>query len=423
MRCGKHEPIADVIIPTMDNPEYLQLTVMSLLSNTSLPIRVVIVNNGERPIEIQKDWPLKNVDRIVSVINVGENLGWQGGINRGIQFFRDKDGLSEYVLFLNDDVRFLDWHHEWLTNMVYVMKYEPSVGAVGPVSDKVMYYQSLRYWGNTYHEIPVISGFCMLIRKEAIEKVGGLDEKLFGGDDLDYSFRLRDAGYRLACCRRSYVHHFYAQTGGRLHKDWDSREWEDKINMGLIHKHGLKKFLKYGKMPSEQKWDAHVLYDMESNAIHEILGQLQGMSVMDVGCGSKKLYEHAIGVDLVPNDEYSMSNSMIENTGVDIEADVSGPIPVDSESIDVIICKHVLEHIVDHIKALREWARILKKGGKLLIAVPDPALCDAIAVDSTHVHAFNKDSLKTVLNMTGYKIEYQCRLEGAFSLITVAVKK
>ena len=46
-------------------------------------------------------------------------------------------------------------------------------------------------------------------------------DSLFGGDDIDYSIRIKDAGYRLVVNRGSFVFHFYGTTGKRLHKDWD----------------------------------------------------------------------------------------------------------------------------------------------------------------------------------------------------------
>jgi ubiquinone/menaquinone biosynthesis C-methylase UbiE len=42
----------------------------------------------------------------------------------------------------------------------------------------------------------------------------------------------------------------------------------------------------------------------------------------------------------------------------------------DDESFDVIICIHVMEHIVDHRTAMNELLRVLAKGGFAVIDVP-----------------------------------------------------
>jgi predicted SAM-dependent methyltransferase len=59
--------------------------------------------------------------------------------------------------------------------------------------------------------------------------------------------------------------------------------------------------------------------------------------------------------------------------GVDIIADASKHIPLDTNSVDEIHCVHVLEHVTrDKFKPmLREMHRILKTGGHLYVETPD----------------------------------------------------
>ena len=45
-------------------------------------------------------------------------------------------------------------------------------------------------------------------------------------------------------------------------------------------------------------------------------------------------------------------------------------IPYQDNSFDIILCNHVLEHVDDDCKAMRELARVLKKDGKTIITVP-----------------------------------------------------
>lgn len=40
------------------------------------------------------------------------------------------------------------------------------------------------------------------------------------------------------------------------------------------------------------------------------------------------------------------------------------------ESFDIVICYHVLEHIIEDAKAMRELFRVLKKGGQVIIQTP-----------------------------------------------------
>jgi predicted SAM-dependent methyltransferase len=59
--------------------------------------------------------------------------------------------------------------------------------------------------------------------------------------------------------------------------------------------------------------------------------------------------------------------------GVDIVADASELIPLDTGSVDVIHCIHVLEHVTrdKYQPMLREMHRVLKPGGVLWVEVPD----------------------------------------------------
>lgn len=45
-------------------------------------------------------------------------------------------------------------------------------------------------------------------------------------------------------------------------------------------------------------------------------------------------------------------------------------LPFEDESQDYIYSSHTLEHIPDYTHALREWMRVLKPGGHLVISVP-----------------------------------------------------
>ena len=53
----------------------------------------------------------------------------------------------------------------------------------------------------------------------------------------------------------------------------------------------------------------------------------------------------------------------------DVKADICA-LPFENEAYDLIFCNHVLEHIPDDQKAMKELYRILKKGGTLIAQVP-----------------------------------------------------
>jgi len=53
----------------------------------------------------------------------------------------------------------------------------------------------------------------------------------------------------------------------------------------------------------------------------------------------------------------------------EVKADIC-KLPFKENTYDLIFCNHVLEHIPDHLQAMRELHRVLKKGGTLIAQVP-----------------------------------------------------
>ena len=57
-------------------------------------------------------------------------------------------------------------------------------------------------------ETKLLIGFCLMLRREIIDRIGMLDENLFlGSDDLEYSLRLRANGYSLLVATDTFVYH------------------------------------------------------------------------------------------------------------------------------------------------------------------------------------------------------------------------
>jgi predicted SAM-dependent methyltransferase len=59
----------------------------------------------------------------------------------------------------------------------------------------------------------------------------------------------------------------------------------------------------------------------------------------------------------------------IKSKSVDVNVDIT-ELPFDSESFDVIICSHILEHIPNDESAISELHRILSKKGRAFIMIP-----------------------------------------------------
>ncbi|SVE07963.1 uncharacterized protein METZ01_LOCUS460817, partial [marine metagenome] len=78
--------------------------------------------------------------------------------------------------------------------------------------------------------------------------------------------------------------------------------------------------------------------------------------------------------------------------GVSVVCDITQGLPFKNESVDELICVHVLEHIEDMKGIMKELHRVLKSGGLLRIWVPHCFSAVAFG-DSTHVRFFTFETL------------------------------
>ena len=97
-----------------------------------------------------------------------------------------------------------------------------------------------------------------------------------------------------------------------------------------------------------------------------------GDRVLDAGCGSGRLFTYdlrgqaslIVGLDLSPD--------VAQNPNIDRPLRASlAALPFTSETFDLVICKHVLEHLAEPESAFRELARVLRPQGRLLVLTPN----------------------------------------------------
>jgi len=106
----------------------------------------------------------------------------------------------------------------------------------------------------------------------------------------------------------------------------------------------------------------------------------------------------------------------IKNTA-DIKLDIENT-GLESDSVDMIICNHVLEHVNDYKKALNELKRIIKPNGKIIISFPVDCNYDNVYEDNTitdrqgrvkafgqydHLRIFGRNS-KQMLQNFGFEV-------------------
>ncbi|MBN1905748.1 MAG: hypothetical protein JW927_11680 [Deltaproteobacteria bacterium] len=76
---------------------------------------------------------------------------------------------------------------------------------------------------------------------------------------------------------------------------------------------------------------------------------------------------------------------------------------------------------MDTVKTLKEWSRVLKKGGILATILPDERKLNTIKLDSIYKHVFTPESYNSFLELIGgYEIIKTEEVVPNWSFISVA---
>ena len=231
-----------------------------------------------------------------------------------------------------------------------------------------------------------------------------------GGDDFDWSIQIRDMGYKLVIRRDVFVQHFGFVTGNKVHGNheqimgWNSPQMTEATNLALIKKHGFRKWQECVR----NKFEPYDIYREEYGDENVFLDIAKGKGI-DVGCGPNKITPESIGVDLAGCGELNYKDDI---SAADVRAS-GDDLPFEEGEMDYVVSRHNLEHYSNPIKALKEWFRVLKPGGKLGLSTPDDRRLCGMKLDNTHKHSWDREGIKDLLEICGFDVdEIGCSTNG-----------
>lgn len=191
---------------------------------------VLVDNQSENKGDFEKQFP--EVKLIANPIN----SGFSGGNNLGIDYALKN--RADYLLLLNNDT-VVD--KDFLKILVKEAEENQEVGILGPAiyffaqPEKTWFLGGSFNWlktrwtkgrGHLGLDIPVkekkqkvdfITGCCMLIKKELIDRIGNLDERFFlYYEDVDFCLRARKAGYDCLIVPNSKIWHKISSSVSKL---------------------------------------------------------------------------------------------------------------------------------------------------------------------------------------------------------------
>ncbi|WP_456395467.1 glycosyltransferase [Desulfurobacterium sp.] len=223
-------PSVSVIIVTFNSESIITGCLSSLVSELKEGDEIIIVDNNseDRTVELVKKFASGSPVSI-KILEMDKNEGYSRAVNRGVQISK-----GEVLIFLNPDTLVTGGMVDRLVSALYK---EDEIGVAGPLSVNVSYTQHVsafvpifeyffsgkdfldykenvsRYlallFQNKTFDTKLLIGMCIAVKKNIFKKIGELDENLFlGMDDFEFSWRLRENGYKLKIVPSAFVYHF-----------------------------------------------------------------------------------------------------------------------------------------------------------------------------------------------------------------------
>lgn len=221
--------LTSVVVPNLNGMPHLKRAVSSLREHTDGPWELIVVDNGSNDGSVA--WLRQQSD--VVLIEADHNMGAPAARNIGLGRAR-----GETVVLCDNDVVFTP---NWRAILIHHLYAWPDIGMVGPVTGYVaegpqkladeipedidafaLSTQAALGGHHTYS--PRLIMFCVMMRRELFDKIGGIDEAFnpWGFEDDDYSLRVRLAGFHQRVARDCFILHIGSQTSDTADLDYKS---------------------------------------------------------------------------------------------------------------------------------------------------------------------------------------------------------
>lgn len=224
-----------IVILNWNGRHFLEKFLPTLLANCNEDSEVVIIDNASSDDSVA--FLAENYPQLRVIINE-ENYGFAKGYNVGLRQIEAK-----YYCLLNSDIEVTP---QWTEPVIAQMEADEQIAAVQP---KLLSYHNRKQFeyagaaggfldkygypfcrgrffdvleeddGQYDSDIQIFwaSGAALFVRSEIFHKLGGLDDDFFAHmEEIDFCWRINNAGYKIMCNPQSVVYHI---GGGTLPKD------------------------------------------------------------------------------------------------------------------------------------------------------------------------------------------------------------
>lgn len=146
-----------------------------------------------------------------------------------------------------------------------------------------------------------------------------------------------------------------------------------------------------------RKWFSPAIYSMLRVLLPVLRDHAKG-AVLDAGCGAMP-YRSALGSSVTSYDGLDLAP---RTEDVRFVCSVTDMDPVSSDSYDTVLCSEVLEHVSYPAAAVREFARVLRPGGTLIVTVP---FLGRLHEEPNDFQRYTEHGLRLLLTDAGFDID------------------
>jgi len=230
---GKTAIELSVIVPCRGQLEFTRECVRALLRYTTVPWELIVVDDASEDGTAAYALGLIDSQAVpTQLLQHATPCGFPAACNAGLMAAR-----GQFLVLLNNDAVVTT---DWAQQLIALIQSNPSIGLAGPMTnfapppqrvadvpyrDLAGMHQFAAHWGRTHRgqwfTAPKLSGFCLMLTRQAYERIGGLDPRYGLGffDDDDLAQRARKAGYELAVAHDLFIHHHGGRTFAGLGLD------------------------------------------------------------------------------------------------------------------------------------------------------------------------------------------------------------
>lgn len=218
-----------VVVPVFNAPDAVERCLRALSDTLEKNQPVILIDDASTDPAIPP--LLERQPRQWTRVRNDSNLGFVATANLGMTLAGAQD-----VVLLNADTRVTEG---WLEALERCAASDASIASVTPLTNNgeiasipefcqpnpwpeepERWARACRESGSPhYPEVPTAVGFCMFMRRAAIDEIGLFDERAYGrgyGEENDWCMRAIDAGWRHVLCDEAYVAHEGGASFGPL---------------------------------------------------------------------------------------------------------------------------------------------------------------------------------------------------------------